>query len=638
MAISKGFFSKRRGKVGDLIFSVLNGQQVTKSAPASVANPKTDAQNVQRMKLGPAQHFYDAFSSLLNHSWQNVQYGTKSRNHFMSLALRRNGGPYVVKGNEALVPGGYPISSGSLGNIGIIYGGTENGSFNCYQTSLVASLDVINALPNAREVFDTPLDFNTFNTILLGSNEWIKEGMKLTMLMVIRDEDSAGVHFSPRYAQITLGGATANGDWDTFAKLFRILGGLPMGQNSMFLILPDLDSELFNVAAVGLIVSEGDRADDKRSTSYMAIDNTTAEQFYSESAYKLAIQSYKTGSGVALGDDWILNTSALGQIGRVVSQAFIYQNHTYLNLALVVTSAGANETFPFVDGGYLVNQNGNRLRLLNNAYVKAIDVYGDGVKTIEWNNSYMTLYNGLVTTASMQAPAVPIRPMPTPEPEEPVYIPEAILAVEPTATRIFTGNAVNNMLIVQLADGNYKYITPEANSNAAYIFTNGVVDVEGQFADEISQTSSVVTPLATNSGLSRLEIALLTAADFEGVTLFEMIDIEDALHTQHDVFPTTHITTFGSHLLTVNNVAKRYVVAECNDESDLSSYKRIVITSDNNGFVANTDGNVQTSNETFSQIAEAVRQVSDTFPVIELALAEDFVTSLIAIKQVPLNA
>ena len=104
MARLRAFGSKARGSVGAVTYYVANGQQIAREKSVEVKNPKSEAQAVQRMKMAPAQKFYDAFMNILDHSWQNAKYGTQSRQKFMSEAMKQNGGPYVVKGTTSFVP------------------------------------------------------------------------------------------------------------------------------------------------------------------------------------------------------------------------------------------------------------------------------------------------------------------------------------------------------------------------------------------------------------------------------------------------------------------------------------------------------------------------------------------------------
>ena len=119
MAKSKSFFGLRRGSTKSHTYQVNNGQQITKDRVLSVRNPKTTAQTIQRMKINNARLFYNALNSaeargVINHSFQGVAYHDPTRRAFMSLAMKKIGGPYVPKGVMSWVPGDYQVSKGSL--------------------------------------------------------------------------------------------------------------------------------------------------------------------------------------------------------------------------------------------------------------------------------------------------------------------------------------------------------------------------------------------------------------------------------------------------------------------------------------------------------------------------------------------
>lgn len=82
------------------------------------SNPKTLGQALQRMKLGPAQRFYKAFSELLNNAFQGKKYGDESRTYFLSLCMKAEG-PYIQKGVDRFIPAAYRFSEGSLPAVGI---------------------------------------------------------------------------------------------------------------------------------------------------------------------------------------------------------------------------------------------------------------------------------------------------------------------------------------------------------------------------------------------------------------------------------------------------------------------------------------------------------------------------------------
>lgn len=87
---------------------------------ASIANPKTLAQCLQRMQMRGAANLYTALSGILDHSFQGVQYGAPSHNYFMSIATQSAlvasntaSGVCVKKGSKTPMPFQVPIAEGT---------------------------------------------------------------------------------------------------------------------------------------------------------------------------------------------------------------------------------------------------------------------------------------------------------------------------------------------------------------------------------------------------------------------------------------------------------------------------------------------------------------------------------------------
>lgn len=143
MAKSSSFFGLRRGSTKSLTFQVLDGKQVTKDRVSVVANPKTSAQATQRQKLLPAVRFQAIFHDLIDHSWENVQYGQKSIQHFMKKALRANILNGMVKGQTGWVPNPYQISEGSLPSMAAAMQGNGLTRFDCIFGSVADYAELI---------------------------------------------------------------------------------------------------------------------------------------------------------------------------------------------------------------------------------------------------------------------------------------------------------------------------------------------------------------------------------------------------------------------------------------------------------------------------------------------------------------
>lgn len=112
-----------RGKVGDLVFSRAFGKQIIRAKAASVANPKTEGQNIQRAILATIAKDAALLTPIVDHSFANVPYGAESVRHFrkINMGILRDmllsavGVNYNLSAKGAsAVPNALKISEGSL--------------------------------------------------------------------------------------------------------------------------------------------------------------------------------------------------------------------------------------------------------------------------------------------------------------------------------------------------------------------------------------------------------------------------------------------------------------------------------------------------------------------------------------------
>lgn len=367
-----------------------------------MTNPKSDGQSVQRLKIAPAQKFYDSFMYALNHSWQNKEYGSKSRNYFMSKALARNGGPYVVKGSNVRVPGSYQVSEGSLGTVRIEWTNEDVYKTNILCESGTSRAEIINSI--------------------LAKNPWIPMGSKLTFLYSQRYIDDVDLNFVNGMMQVVLD-PNYTGE-DDFRILFRTyvvepgstewdvdrpypsfaIGVTGSDDKNSLLVGAFTGDEEDEISGAAIIISRGDRKDDERSTSYMAVSQFVQDNFYSEVAYLMSIYSYQKGTAISVGDEWYLNTLQAGQIGRVVTRSLTIAGQTLNYLVLVVIAAGVSDEFVITRGKFqaLVDTNGNYLTYVldgENVLV-TLNNLSTGTQSIAFTPAMMSLYNGVAAAQS----------------------------------------------------------------------------------------------------------------------------------------------------------------------------------------------------------------------------------------------
>lgn len=155
--MSKGnmLLGHARGKVGDLVFSRVNGKQVTRARAAVVKNPQTEAQMIQRILLNTVAQAYSKMSAICDHSFEGVASGQPSMAYFMrrNLGLLRTtlaeigdfdaAAPMTSPiGTNGLASNTYVISKGQLAEIipTVATGGISIAlSANTYEAVLAAT-------------------------------------------------------------------------------------------------------------------------------------------------------------------------------------------------------------------------------------------------------------------------------------------------------------------------------------------------------------------------------------------------------------------------------------------------------------------------------------------------------------------
>ena len=236
-------------------------------------NPKTAAQALQRMKLGPAQKFYSVFSELLSNAFEAVSYGGDSRRYFMSKIMKLDG-PYIQKGVERFIPAAYPFSEGSLPSVGIepFSGGTT-------VITLGVTTDQAEVTPE-----------------LLAQLLQVSTDYQITIAVV----NNVNGLFKPSYI--------AYDQRITIADIPE--GALGKNQNGNITISPaafGLDASA--IVAMCVVLSTQDASGKwVRSTQDMVISEELRASIYSADAMEAAIYSYQDNNAVnTINSEWYFN-------------------------------------------------------------------------------------------------------------------------------------------------------------------------------------------------------------------------------------------------------------------------------------------------------------------------------------------
>lgn len=89
MAKGNLFQGMARGKVGDVVFSRLNGEQISRVRNRAPKNPRSNAQMIQRAIMATIMQAYSAGREIFDHSFEGKSVGAENQREFMSLNARK---------------------------------------------------------------------------------------------------------------------------------------------------------------------------------------------------------------------------------------------------------------------------------------------------------------------------------------------------------------------------------------------------------------------------------------------------------------------------------------------------------------------------------------------------------------------
>ena len=133
MAKHNLFLGQARGKVGSVVFSRLNGVQITRAYNPSPKNPKSWAQATQRAAFASISQYYKVFKYLIEQGQQGIKVGQPSIQDWQSRTLKQLIGvigstPMVLNAKGVQYPQLLPISltNGSLPSLSYDIRGVQN--------------------------------------------------------------------------------------------------------------------------------------------------------------------------------------------------------------------------------------------------------------------------------------------------------------------------------------------------------------------------------------------------------------------------------------------------------------------------------------------------------------------------------
>ena len=290
MATGNWLLGGVKGKVGDLVLSKANGEQITRARNRYPKNPKTTKQAMQRMSFAALSTFYTAFEDeILNHSWQGVRYGGDSHNHFYKLALSPDvKTPAVTKGSMKYIPSNYPMSRGTLRSLKYSHALDDfreyGGNGIVIDTGLKLAQSVVDEQTTLKSFINTISDKNpyyagkqlTFVIVTLNNGNFLNSVSRIVLDKNAYTEDDLSKYFG-----------TFLNDWaiqTSGQKLvvnpYKIKGGTT-------------DDILHNIVAYTIIVSDWDGKKWCRSNENMVIcEETMPADYFDGEMFSEALKTY----------------------------------------------------------------------------------------------------------------------------------------------------------------------------------------------------------------------------------------------------------------------------------------------------------------------------------------------------------
>lgn len=268
MAIGNLFLGAAKKTIGDIVLYRRNGVQQSRVRVRHIANPKTEAQALQRNYMAPVTKFYAPLAGVLERSWEGLN-RSESLSAFLkaNFTLARANGWYVEKGTEFLaLP--YQVSKGILAPLTYSY--------------------------NALTLASTPGDIqvSTISSILV--NMGYQLGDQLTFIGIVQDETKGDIR--PIWSRFLLS------DSDT-SEIFADINGVVTFQAAEdSLAIAGVEEDLI---ACAFIVSRWDGYKWLRSTQFVKCNEEYLQEFTTPEARAAAIASYRGGDSVVSSDVYL---------------------------------------------------------------------------------------------------------------------------------------------------------------------------------------------------------------------------------------------------------------------------------------------------------------------------------------------
>lgn len=346
------------GKLGNMVGqknSLVSSKdkQVWRVYNGTVKNPKSIKQAQQRALFVAAKNFRVALAKLLDHSWQGVDYGTKSLNHFESMVLANGGANYPgfiiqPKGSQDAIPQPFPVSRGSI---------PFDSSLSFFENDkmVVAGITQI-------ELAAADTTNGAAWTKLLAANPALKDGDMITAIAFV-SSDVIPTAFSSMYLVydrfIIDTQDTTPLVSDCIVSQKGILKLHPEGEDPIQGVFIGKSTDAFGYmggAAVIISRQKGAKAQWQRSNSDLVVDAAFTSWLMTQEYVNETLESYMQSTSAAE-SDWYLNETGDNSGEQASSANIVKAKSMQLSNGTSVTGSyykyNGREGYLFLPGGNL---------------------------------------------------------------------------------------------------------------------------------------------------------------------------------------------------------------------------------------------------------------------------------------------
>lgn len=331
MAKGNGIVGLITGKFGNLVgYRNTNSNnretQAVRAYVAQVANPQSSAQSLQRVKLTPAQNFFRAFQDPLDHAFQNVKFGQKNRQRFISLAMSQTTFPGVLKGSRVIPAFPYQIAEGSLPiDVNPAYGTND-------ENLAISFMGIATTVNGAAATITDDELVGAFSQMVLNANPQLANGDELHFLALVYYVNTGAI--VPHQATLVLNSA------DTLTKLSDIFATAPFhfaANEATMTIESTGGEEEYQMYGAGLIISRRNGSGWIYSSSFFKPTKAGDAVFNTQQQRAAAAESYAAGAAE------LVSTRTLQQADNdTIDQGVVVRQKatTTFELTAALTTAG----------------------------------------------------------------------------------------------------------------------------------------------------------------------------------------------------------------------------------------------------------------------------------------------------------